>query len=100
MFASIRARYSRGVFVPLEPIALEEGQKVTLNIENAALQSTVSALDGGDSEQAYVRHETMSELFERLRNSVPEEVWQDVPRDWAMNKNHYLYGHAKVENSN
>ena len=35
MLATIKARYTKGALIPLEPIALEEGDEVTLSIENA-----------------------------------------------------------------
>ena len=35
MIANVRARYSNGVFTPLEPLDLEEGKEVTLSIDPA-----------------------------------------------------------------
>ena len=35
MLAIIKARYSKGTLIPLEPVALREGEEVTLSIENA-----------------------------------------------------------------
>ena len=33
--------------------------------------------------------ETILEMFERLRNSVPPDTWDDLPTDLAKNKKHY-----------
>ena len=35
MIASVKARFSNGALVPLEPIDLEEGKEVVVSIENA-----------------------------------------------------------------
>ena len=42
-------------------------------------------------------HESLVEMFDRLRKSVPPEAWEDMPTDGAKNYKHYLYGHPKVE---
>ena len=39
--------------------------------------------------------ESMLEMFERLRNSVPPDTWDDLPNDLTKNKKHYLYGFPK-----
>ena len=39
--------------------------------------------------------ESISEMFERLRASIPAEAWDGVPTDLAKNKKHYLYGQPK-----
>ena len=36
MIANVKARFSDGVLTPLEPLELEDGEEVTLHIENAA----------------------------------------------------------------
>ena len=33
MIANVKARFSRGVLTPLEPLALEEGSEVTVSID-------------------------------------------------------------------
>ena len=40
--------------------------------------------------------ENILDLFDRLRKSVPEDEWERLPADGAMNLKHYLYGHPKV----
>ena len=39
--------------------------------------------------------ESVLEMFERLRNSVPQDTWDGLPADLVRNKKHYLYGHPK-----
>ena len=41
--------------------------------------------------------ESIVQMFERLRESVPPETWDDLPTDLAKNKKHYLYGHPREE---
>ena len=83
MIATVKARYSKGVLTPLEPLDLEEGKEVVVSIEDPSPQAK-----GG---------ETILEMFERLRNSVPPDTWDDLPTDLAKNKKHYLYGHPKED---
>ena len=81
MIANVKARYSNGVLTPLDPLYLEEGKVVVLSIEDAAPQAN--------------GRESVLEMFERLRNSVPPDTWDDLPADLVKNKKHYLYGHPK-----
>ena len=83
MIANVKARYSKGVLTPLEPLDLEEGKEVVVSIEVATPQAT--------------GEETILEMFERLRNSVPPDTWDDLPTDLVKNKKHYLYGHPKED---
>ena len=83
MMANVKARYSKGVLTPLEPLDLEEGKEVVVSIEVATPQAT--------------GEETILEMFERLRNSVPPDTWDDLPTDLVKNKKHYLYGHPKED---
>ena len=83
MIANVRARYENGVLTPLEPLDLEEGAEVVVSVEEAAPQTNGT--------------ESILEMFERLRNSVPPDAWDNMPTDFVKNKKHYLYGHPKVE---
>ena len=83
MIANVKARYSKGVLTPLEPLDLEEGKEVVVSIEVATPQAT--------------GEETILEMFERLRNSVLPGTWDDLPTDLVKNKKHYLYGHPKED---
>ena len=76
MIANVKARYANGVLTPLEPLDLAEGEEVTLSIA------------GG-------KRESLLEMLDRLRDSVPPDTWDHVPTDLARNKNHYRYGHPK-----
>ena len=83
MMASVRARFSNGVLTPLEPLDLEDGAEVTVSIADVPPPGRAK--------------ESIPELFERLRKSVPPEAWDTMPTDGAKNYKHYLYGHPKVE---
>lgn len=39
---------------------------------------------------------SISEIFIRLGQRVPEEEWSKVPPDFSKNPDHYLYGSPKV----
>ena len=81
MIANVRARYENGVLTPLEPLDLEEGKEVVVSIEDSAPQANGK--------------ESVLEMFERLRESVPPDTWDNLPTDLVKNKKHYLYGHPK-----
>ena len=81
MIAHVKARFSNGTLVPLEPLDLEEGKVVMVSVEDATPQPN--------------GRESILEMFERLRNSVPPDTWDDLPADLVKNKKHYLYGHPK-----
>ena len=83
MIASVKARYAGGVLTPLEPLDLEEGEEVRLSIE--------------DSQPSGAPGESLVEMFDRLRASVPADAWDDMPADLVRNKKHYLYGHPREE---
>lgn len=83
MVASVKARYAGGVLTPLEPLDLEEGEEVRLSIEGSQPSGTP--------------RESLVEMFDRLRESVPPDAWDDMPADLVRNKKHYLYGHPREE---
>ncbi len=83
MVASVKARYAGGVLTPLEPLDLEEGEEVRLSIEG--------------SQSSGAPGESLVEMFDRLRKSVPPDAWDDMPADLVRNKKHYLYGHPREE---
>ena len=83
MIANVRARFSNGVLEPLEMLELDEGQEVVVSIEDATPPAKGK--------------ESILEMFERLRNSVPPDSWDNMPTDGAKNYKHYLYGHPKVQ---
>ena len=87
--STLRAKYENGVLTPLEPLYLEEGAEVVVSVEATPLEPP--------SEPPTEGHESILEMFERLRNSVPPDAWDNMPTDGAKNYKHYLYGHPKVD---
>ncbi len=75
MALHLRAEYVNGSLKLLEPLEMEEGTVVIVSIEE---------------------EESILDLFDRLRGSVPDEEWERLPADGAMNLKHYLYGHPKA----
>ena len=61
---------------------MEEGKEVMLSIEDAPAGS---------------EPESIQEMFERLRKSVPLDTWDNLPTAGAKNYKHYLYGRPRVE---
>ena len=79
MIANVKARYANGVLTPLEPLDLAEGEEVTLSIAGA-------------------KRESLLEMFDRLRDSVPPDTWDNVPTDLARRTSStILYGHPKED---
>lgn len=93
MMTQVRVRYSKGTLTPLEPLDLEEGEELVVHIEN----NRPSPNGSEDAPQPDGKQETLSEMFERLHNSVPAEAWENLPTDGAKNYKHYLYGRPKEE---
>ena len=88
--SAVRARYENGVLTPLEPLDLEEGAEVMVSVESAPAEDEPAAKGTEEGE-------SILEMFERLRNSIPPDAWDNMPTDGAKNYKHYLYGHPKVE---
>ena len=78
MITNVKARYSNGALVPLEPLDLEEGKEVTVSIEDAR---------SPDAEAP-----SLLEMIDELHRSVPQDVWGGGPSDGAKKYKHYLYG--------
>ena len=89
--ATVRARYEKGVLTPLEPLDLEEGKEVVVSLEDA----TGPPVERQAEDSA--AGESIPEMFERLRKSIPLGAWDGLPTDGAKNYKHYLYGHPKVD---
>ena len=49
-----------------------------------------------EAPQPAFTRESILDMFERLRKSVPPDTWDELPTDLVKNKKHYLYGHPKV----
>ena len=76
MIANVKARFSNGALVPLEPLDLEEGKEVVVSIENA---------QSPDAEAP-----SLLDMIDDLHRSVPQDVWSGGPSDGAKNYKHYL----------
>ncbi|MCY4474352.1 MAG: antitoxin family protein [Chloroflexi bacterium] len=111
MVQSVKATYEDGVLKPSESLDLEDGDEVTLSIsvEGGGEDGEVSASEsvggnradnGADVESASHKGTDIPALLERfrkIRESVPESAWENVPKDGSINYKHYLYGHPKVD---
>ena len=85
MTTTVKATYANGVLTPLEPLDLEEGEQVTVSIEEA------SAVGGGLA--------AIAKRVKRLHKSMPQEAGDSLPTDLVRNKKHYLYGHPNEEDA-
>ena len=85
MALRLTAEYINGALKPLEPLEpvdLKEGTVVTRYIEEQ------------DQKQRQV-HSAL-ETADRIRESAPADIWDNLPTDGARNYRHYLYGHPKA----
>lgn len=82
MIANVKARYSKGVLTPLEPLDLEEGKEVVVSIEDPQPAGALTSI---------------VEMVENLQKDIPPSAWDNLPTDLAKNKKHYLYGHPKED---
>ena len=105
---SVKATYRDGVLEPSESLDLEDGDVVRLSIsvERSAEDGDSASGDGnGVSDSASVEAESqrptdiqaLHERIRKIRESVPESAWENVPKDGSINYKHYLYGHPKVD---
>ena len=111
MVQSVKAIYRDGVLEPSESLDLEDGDVVMLSIsgegnaENGEAVDSASVSGNGVSAPASVNSESkkptdiraLHEFFRKIRESVPESEWENVPKDGSINYKHYLYGHPKVD---
>ena len=84
MVHNIDAIYEHGVFRPVVPLALPDGARVRLRVEedNGAEQSSANPAEG-----------ELPTLLERMKDFVG--VIDDLPEDSSTNLDHYLYGRPK-----
>ena len=80
----LRAKYENGVLKLLEPLYVEEGAEVIVSVELVPKKATEGS-------------ESILEMFQRLRDSMPPDAWDNMPTDFVKNKKHYLYGYPKEE---
>lgn len=58
-------------------------------------QDIADMLSPEEAPQPALTGESILDMFERLRKSVPPDTWDKLPSDLVQNKKHYLYGHPK-----
>ena len=80
--ATVRARYEKGVLMPLEPLDLEEGREVVVSVDEPQRSRGLLGI---------------VERVKDVQDSMPPEAWDRLLTDGAKNKKHYLYGHPRVE---
>ena len=93
MANKVKARYTNGALVPLEPLDLEEGQEVTVSVD-------ATSAGASKSQKTPRPKRGLAGVVERvleMQKDIPPEAWNDLPTDLAKNKKHYLYGHPKEE---
>ncbi len=98
MVVNVKARFSNGALMPLQPLDLEEGAEVTLRIVNVASMKPASpALQQPEKERApgSARTHPVIAMIDRLRAEMPASTDDDLPTDGAKNYKHYLYGFPK-----
>ena len=79
---NVKARYSDGVFTPLEPVDLDEGAEVTVSITSSPADPRAG--------------EAVLQIMDALDAEHPPADLSELPSDLAENAKHYLYGHAKA----
>ena len=84
MANNVKARYTNGALVPLEPLDLEEGQEVMVSVEERPREIEGPLL-------------RILRKVRKRQSELPPDTWDGLPTDLAENKKHYLYGHPKVE---
>ncbi|MEX2310499.1 MAG: antitoxin family protein [Pirellulales bacterium] len=82
MTHNIDAIYDHGVLRPVEPLALPEGARVHLRVEEAHEQLAANPAEG-----------ELPTLLERMKDFVG--IIDDLPEDSSINLDHYLYGRSK-----
>jgi predicted DNA-binding antitoxin AbrB/MazE fold protein len=80
----IEAIYDHGVFRPIEPLALPEGTRVQLRVEQE---------NGAEQPAANPAENELPTLLERMKDFVG--TVHNLPPDSSVNLDHYLYGTPK-----
>ena len=87
MALRLTAEYINGSLIPLEPLDLEEGTLVTLEITPAPETKAPEAR----------RHETILEATDQVLLSAPAGLWDNTPTDESKNYRHHLYDYPEGE---
>ena len=103
MISKMKARYSKGVIVPLEALDLEEGAELFIDVSVAPHRSdeermkrTMSAA-GGWKRNRDSSTTTINDKFDEIRKSLAHIPKEPGPTDGAKNYKHYLYGRPKED---
>src|SRR3954453_23676719 len=86
MVHNVEAIYDQGVFRPIVPLALPEGTRVHLRVEEE-IKAEGDVTQAGEAE--------LPTLLERLKDLVG--AVHNLPPDASVNLDHYLYGTPKRE---
>jgi predicted DNA-binding antitoxin AbrB/MazE fold protein len=84
MVHNVDAIFDNGVFRPIEPLALPNGSRVHLRVENQS-ENEKAEIDQPNCE--------LPTLLERMKDFVG--VVDNLPPDASINLDHYLYGTPK-----
>jgi predicted DNA-binding antitoxin AbrB/MazE fold protein len=84
MIHNIEAIFDQGVFRPVAPLALPEGTRVRLSVEEA---------NGAEQPAAQPADNELPTLLERMKDFVG--TVHNLPPDASVNLDHYLYGTPK-----
>jgi predicted DNA-binding antitoxin AbrB/MazE fold protein len=87
MFQNVDAIYDHGVFRLSEPLALPNGARVRLSVEEE------NAANGAEAPASQPSTAEAPTLLDRLKNVVGSI--NDLPEDSSTNLDHYLYGRPK-----
>ncbi len=97
MVSDVKARYSNGTLMPLEPLEIEEGAEVTLRIVKVA-SANANPTAPRQTEEEHApgsgTHPVLA-MIDRLREEFPHLADDDLPTDLSKNIDHYLYGTPK-----
>ena len=85
MIANVKARYTNGILMPLEPVDLAEGAEVTVSIEEEQREPVAQGANV---------LEDMATLAKGLIDRYPDDG-RDKPANGSINYKHNLYGHPK-----
>jgi predicted DNA-binding antitoxin AbrB/MazE fold protein len=85
---TIDAIYDHGVFRPIQPLALPEGTRVQLRVEQLADKKQVAETSKDSQADGEI-----PTLLERMKDFVG--TVHDLPSDASVNLDHYLYGTPK-----
>ena len=88
MTTNVKARFTNGALVPLEPLDLEEGREVMVSVDKMPREV------GEQKEGPLLR--ILQKVQER-QAELPVDTWDGLPTDLVKNKKHYLYGNPKEE---